>query len=226
MASQAHAWVPSSRPAAPSPTQPMTVDFVDPGIYTRDRFFLDFRSPANNVGWKLHVIKPRGLGRGLDTPHLPENYQKLLRYLRVKQIPHKIVANLDGLARMERNSAQVGKFITIYPNDEEQLKRVADIIEALIPDNVNIAANPLAPEDQPVGARGLIGARWGGLTSEFTVDQAGNIITDDRMAGPRPAWVKNPFNPRSTGQEGWVRFDEDQQRDVQIIRRNRRRGGQ
>jgi hypothetical protein len=203
--------------------QIMQQDFVDPGVYTRDRIFLDFGHPTSNVGWKLHVIKPPNLGRSISESHLPDNYMRLLRYLRVKQIPHKIVANLNGLAVMERNSGQVGKFITIYPNDSEQLRRVADIIEAFVPDNVNIAANPLAPEDLPVGARGLIGARWGGLTSEFSVNQTGNVIPDDRAAGPRPDWVRNPFNPRSVGVDGWVQFNDQQKAEIAVLRNRRRR---
>jgi hypothetical protein len=218
----AHSWV----AAQPNPhaydQYNLNRKFVSSGAYRDDRLFLDFGNrPAYDVGWKLHVVKPTGLN--LNNYMLPQTYLRLLSYLRDEGIPHKIVRNLANLAIMEQSPSQIGKFITIYPRDTAELTELVDAIEILIPEN---ATNPCAVEDHQVGARGLVGARWGGLTSEFSVDHHGAVIDDDRSGPYRPGWVRNPFDSASTGQEGWVRFDEDQQRDMQIIRRNRRRGGQ
>ncbi len=185
-------------------------EFPAKGEYVLDRIFLDFRHPRNDVGWKLHVVKPSTLS--VDNPYLPKNYLDLLRFLYVKKIPHKIVRNLNGIAAMERTATQVGKFITIYPDNTEQLKRVPELIDALIPDNS--PGNGLAPGDLPVSARGLASARWGGLTSPFSMDRNGNLVLDDRNAGAYPDWVRNPFDPASGGADGWVQFDDDAKAEV------------
>ena len=216
----AHVWV----PAQPNPhawgNYVLNRKFVSSGAYREDRIFLDFGpKPAYDVGWKLHIVKPNGLS--VNNYKLPPTYLRLLSYLRDEGIPHKIVANLANLAEMERNPSQIGKFITIYPENTAQLTGLVDLIESTIPEN---ATNPCAVEDHQVGARGLVGARWGGLTSEFSVDQAGHIIDDDRKAAFCPDWVRNPFDPTSHGNEGWVKFSEEQEQDVRIIRRNKRRG--
>jgi hypothetical protein len=186
-------------------------DFPARGDYHLDRIFLDYLSPTHDVGWKLHVVKPQTLS--VDDPGLPKNYLNLLRVLYVKKIPHKLVRNLAGIALMERNPTQRGKFITIYPIDNDQLKRVPELIEA--------PTNPIATGDLPVGARGLTTARWGGLTSQYAVDRDNQLIDDDRNAGPKPDWVKNPFNPGSEGAEGWVKFADNPDLQHEILRRRR-----
>jgi hypothetical protein len=187
-------------------------NFVNSGDYTGDRRFLDFGGrPAYDVGWKLHVVKPNDLDR--YNSYLPMNYKRLLSYLRDQGIPHKIVRNLDQLAQMEQTPSQVGKFITIYPNSSAQLRSVANQIEVLISEN---ATNPRPPNDLNVGARGLVSARWGGLTSVCAVDNQNGVVYDNRNIS-HPGWVLNPFDPQSQGQDAWQTFDEQQNKQVKIM---------
>jgi hypothetical protein len=175
-------------------------EFPAKASYKPDRLFLDFLRPIQDFGWKLHVVKPQGLG--VTSPNLPQGYLQLLDFLFQSQIPHKIVGSLAFLEEMERNPSQIGKFITIYPKDTQQLILIADLIDNYIPKNTN----RIPEEDMPVGSNGVTGARWGGLTSPYTVAQDGGRIKDDRKAGPFPAWVKNPFDPLSKGIDAWGNF--------------------
>lgn len=191
------------------------------GDYQEDRLFLDFDRPSNDVGWKLHVVKPPTLS--VDTPELPDCYRRLLSYLYDKDIPHKIVRSLAHLSEMERNPLQVGKFITIYPENSGQLKELSDRIEAKFPDNPAMNRT-MASGDLPAGSRGIVSARWGGLTGPFTVDRDNNLINDDRSR-PYPAWVKNPFDPESRGNDGWIKFEDHPQIKDQLASRMGERGG-
>jgi hypothetical protein len=210
VASSSHAWV----PATPNPhaydRYKMHRNFVQPGQYSVDRNFLDFGSPAHTVGWKLHVVEPSGLD--LDHYHLPQNYKQLLSYLRNNNIPHKIVGNLAGIEEMARDG-QHGKFITIYPNDSQQLTQLVNQIEVLIGAD---ATHPNASNDLAVGTRGLVSARWGGLTSKLTVNQQGQLVEDERLVS-HPDWVRNPFaGPGHDGPHDWKDFDRYEIRAAQL----------
>jgi hypothetical protein len=167
--------------------------------------YLVYMSPLNDVGWKLHVVKPLQLS--LDNPDLPKNYYLLLSYLQRRQIPHKIARNLAGLAEMEKDPGQIGKFITIYPNDNAQLLGLPETIDCFL--QAKLLGIHTAPGDLPVGARGGASARWGGLTSRFVLDSDNDIALDDRTR-PHPDWIRNPFDPQSQGQDVWATFNEKQ----------------
>jgi hypothetical protein len=171
--------------------------------YKDVRIFLSFGKPEHDVGWKLHVVKPRELGD--RNPELPESYIELLVHLRELKIPHKIVSSLRGLTEMETSDQQVGKFITIYPRDTAQLIGLPDQIEPLIKDEA--LHDGIAIGDLPVCSTRIVGARWGGLTGPNAVDQHNRLIKDDRGRS-HPDWIRNPFDKDSKGREGWVRFED------------------
>jgi hypothetical protein len=177
-----------------------------PSYRVTREIYLVYLSPLNDVGWKLHVVKPPGLS--VQQPDLPTHYSRLLFHLRRMKIPHKIVRSLAGLAEMERDPGQIGKFITIYPNDNAQLLRLPVVIDNCL--LADLRDSHTARGDLPVGARGVSSARWGGLTSRYVVDDDNDIALDDRTR-PHPDWLRNPFDPQSQGRDVWVTFNEKQQ---------------
>ena len=180
------------------------------GEYRTQGIFLVYSSPEFDVGWKLHVVKLRGLS--VEHPHLPQDYLEFLAYLCTEGIPHKLARNhLSGIGAMEKVETQIGKFITIYPADTAQLKILPIMIDLLVP--AELAGSPNAPGDRPVSSQGLTSARWGGLTGKNAVDSRGLVVPDNRHAA-RPDWVQDPFDPASKGVDAWHKFpgpeDEDQ----------------
>ena len=168
--------------------------------------FLVYANPGCDVGWKLHVVKPPGLS--IQNREFPESYKKLVSTLLTNRVPHKIVKSILALAEMESRTEQIGKFITIYPLNATQMMRVLEAVESTIQDDFEARAQTAAG-DLSVGSRGLVGARWGGLTSPFTVDVRNNVVMDDRSR-PYPDWIRNPFDPLSKGKDVWLRFKDDE----------------
>ncbi len=230
MATNVH-WISSFRPnqsqnASSDEDVLLDKEFIEgaaAGFYHEDRLFRDFRSPSHNVGWKLHVVHPASLEyllpslgwqrasalqQGYHARPLPESYLAVLAHLRVNGIPHKIVGAIRGLRRMA-STGQQGKFLTIYPHDTQQLLGLVHDIEVQL-GNTHGAAP--APGDFPVGSLGLITARWGGLTSPFTVD-AQNKLVMDRRDIPYPDWVQNPFLQQNA-QNSWFDFSEEQKAEI------------
>lgn len=204
------------QPTAPSPPK-MPFDFPTKSQYRKWQLFLCFLDPAHDVGWKLHVVKPRTLSR--DNPSLPESYVELLNFLCAEKVPHKIVRSIRALEVMESDPQQKGKFITIYPQDTSQLRNLSDAIDAMMPRG-SAKKHSTALGDLPTSSRGIIAARWGGLTSRYSLDANNKLVRDDRSR-PYPDWVRNPFDPHSPGKDPWIRFRENPQLMDQLFVREK-----
>ena len=171
-------------------------------LYRKDRIFLSYGHPQHDVGWKLHVVKPSGLS--VLNLTLPESYKRLLIFLIEEKIPHKIVGSLHGIAYMEINPQQAGKFITIYPGGADELVALPDKIRSCI--GSDAVGNACARNDRPVAAG--VSARWGGLTGPYTVNQHNSVVEDDR-ARPHPDWIRDPFDQHSQGADIWTKISAD-----------------
>ena len=190
-----------------------TFDLENLGLYNHADIFLVFDHPLFDVGWKLHVAKPAVID--MANPYtLPADYRTLLVYLVQERVPHKIVRNWEVLAwEEERHPGQRGKFITIYPNDNQQMLHLADVIELMTlsgtppPPSARLLQRT-APGDLSVGGSGNLGARWGGLTGKKAINQGNKQVPDDRTR-PMPPWLKNPFLPNSLGVDKWYNFPKD-----------------
>ena len=175
-------------------------DFPNQSQYVSKDIFLCFGVPHHDVGWKLHVVKPFGLGAQILK--LPKSYGRLLAHLYENTIPHKIVFSPENLAYMEGNAQQRGKFITIYPRDVGELLALPDQIESFVHNAA--AGSTTASGDRAVAAG--VSARWGGLTGPNTVDRQNRLVGDDRTR-PRPDWIRDPFDPDSRGADVWINLD-------------------
>jgi hypothetical protein len=151
---------------------------------------------ARTQGWKLHVAATRSsaatvLERSLDV---------LLRH----RCAFKVVRSLE-LARL-LNSAHyprggAGKFLTVYPDNDEHFCRLAEELDratAGLP-------GPAILSDRPYRAGSLVHYRYGGFESELVLSNDGQylpmlrgpdgVLVEDRRDAwfTPPAWAPSPF---------------------------------
>jgi hypothetical protein len=171
------------------------------------RIFKCYGGPDLSEGWKLHVpIQDDGL--------LDQSFPHLLRCLKYCKIPHKFVRTRLGLAAMEKQNTQVGKFLTIYPpNRSDMLDLVTGIEDSLT--IAKYARRKVSPGERPVGNFGIVTARYGGLTTDKIYANAafqrgsaltkGDFVPDNRTTF-KPAWVPDIWanNNNVVRQHGFV----------------------
>lgn len=161
---------------------------VDNGIW------ISVGSAQGIQGWKLHLSTIQ-----VEAPGLLE---KVLPVLRSTGIPFKIARDTITLAQLnegELGASQVGKFMTIYPNSEEESVSLARILIA----STRGMHGPLIPSDIKLGD--IVYARYGsynpinyrdklGQISSYIYDGEGNLFADARsIPFVLPKGISNPF---------------------------------
>ena len=147
-------------------------------------------------GWKIHISA---------TIHSAcEMLDSAAPYLRGRGILFKAVTTLDELAKLNSGLwygySQIGKFITVYPLDEDQFQRTICDLEQLLPADV---AAPRIPFDLETTAGSNIFYRYGGFVTRTLVAEngtevpailspSGKLIADRRDI-PAPEWVSSPI---------------------------------
>ena len=119
-------------------------------------------------------------------------------------VPFKVAANLGCLGELNDGVGglgQVGKFITIYPEDDAQAVRLAEELDRAL---VGLPG-PRIPSDRPLHPESLVHYRYGGFRDlAFTDDLGqsvpairdpdGNLVADRRPpAFEPPTWASDPF---------------------------------
>jgi hypothetical protein len=117
-----------------------------------------------------------------------------LRYVRV--------LNSAGADR-----ASSGKFLTVYPTDDDQARRVAAAAHAA----TGGLAGPVILSDRPYRPGSLVHYRYGGFTGRYAIDgdglvvhllrtPDGELVPDERRpVYSAPAWAADPFQPPQPG---------------------------
>ncbi len=148
-------------------------------------------------GWKLHIAAtplsaPLVLARVVDILVAEECGFKFAGDLR------RVAQLVDG--RCDRSSA--GKFLTAYPADDEQFRRLAHALHAATAD----LAGPRILSDQPFRPASVVHYRYGefrgervftddGVFETHVYDPAGHRFTDQRVAWfVVPDWAAPPFD--------------------------------
>ncbi len=152
--------------------------------------------PTPAQGWKLHVsATPRSA---------KEVLLRVARVLLAERCCFKFAANLEVLERL--NSAHwaregAGKFITIYPRDDEQAVRIAEACHVA----TGSLEGPLILSDRQYKPRSIVHYRFGGFKPNpvLTIDGSfryllhspdGEPCRDVRKAWfSPPPWVRDPF---------------------------------
>lgn len=118
--------------------------------------------------------------------------------------PFKVAASPERLAELNEGNgqlSQVGKFVTVYPNDDAQAVRLARVLDAA----TDGLRGPAVPSDRPLRPGSLVHYRYGGFGDRHVqtplgsivpalVTPAGELIPDRRLPVYRaPEWAVDPF---------------------------------
>lgn len=148
-------------------------------------------------GWKLHVS-----ATPTSAPHV---LQRVLPILLAAGVEFKLSKSIASLAVLNEGlpgqRSQVGKFITVYPVNDQQ---AVDLAQQLHQATIGLAG-PAIPSDQALVPRSLVHYRYGGFAPHMSVSPVGVVIpllqTPDGTTVPdkrdpwfsKPAWVTDPF---------------------------------
>lgn len=147
-------------------------------------------------GWKLHV--------SASERSAAEVLERSLRVLTADGVTFKVVTSVEHLAALNDGShglSQVGKFITVYPGDNEMAVRIANRLDQ----SLGGLRGPAVPSDRPLAGGSLVHYRYGGFSTRVMQTRMGEIVpaltTPSGEAVPDvrrnryapPEWVQDPF---------------------------------
>ena len=168
-------------------------------IQTPDWWYLQPKNHPLPIsqGWKLHLSTIP-----LQAVSLLETVAPLLIE---SQIQWKVLRSLDHLIRFSSppaSLAQLGKFITIYPENDELAVELA----ALLHEKTQQFSGPVIPSDFRYEPHSLVYYRYGGFKARYFYNPRtslrthcilapnGTKIPDERTTSPTPpTWAHNPF---------------------------------
>ena len=147
-------------------------------------------------GWKLHL--------SASESSAAEVLRRALPVLLEETAGFKITASYGALNDLNEGNGgmnQVGKFLTVYPNDDAQAVRLAVAL-----DQATLGLRgPRIPSDRPLRAGSLVHYRYGGFGDLFVQMPIGQIVPalrapdgqfvpDERQARfAPPEWANDPF---------------------------------
>ncbi len=149
-------------------------------------------------GWKLHISATETSAAEVLAATLPVLVTECVPFKFAAT--HKIVRLLNST---HADRASGGKFITVYPADEEQAVRVAEACHRA----TEGLTGPVILSDRAYRPGSLVHYRYGGFTGSSSVDADGVVIhlikgpdgtplADERTASYRaPSWLADPFQP-------------------------------
>jgi hypothetical protein len=147
-------------------------------------------------GWKLHLSASQ---RSAD-----DVLRRALPVLLAQAASFKLTASHDELNDLNEGNgglSQVGKFLTVYPDDELHAVRLA----AALDEATRGLHGPRIPSDRPLRAASIVHYRYGGFGDLFVQTNLGQIVPalrapdgslvpDERRARYEPpAWAIDPF---------------------------------
>src|SRR4051794_20006668 len=157
------------------------------------------RSPEQ--GWKLHVSATEASAAAVLAATVP--------VLVAEGVPFKLAAGhriVRLLNSTHADRASGGKFLTIYPADDDQAVRVAEACHRA----TGGLAGPVILSDRIYRPGSLVHYRYGGFSGAPAIDADGLVVhlikgpdgapvADERTASYRaPSWLADPFQPAPT----------------------------
>ncbi|WP_251523242.1 protein kinase domain-containing protein [Robertmurraya korlensis] len=126
----------------------------------------------------------------------------VLPYFHEYNIPYKIISSIEELLMLNRGLygySQIGKFITVYPEEPEMAINLSTILDQ----RTKVFSGPKIPSDKPCFPQSLIFYRYGEIRgneenrkipNNHLVMPNGSLVEDTRSSGLAvPDWVINPF---------------------------------
>jgi serine/threonine protein kinase len=155
--------------------------------------------PTPQQGWKLHVSAHPGNSHAV--------LDRVLPVLRAHRVDFKVAASpqmLEILNAAAAGPSQIGKFITVYPPNDERAATIAENLHTATAD----MAGPRIPSDRRLHPGSLVHYRFGSFTgaalmqladgrvASALISPAGTVEPDERppVFAP-PTWAVSPFPP-------------------------------
>lgn len=151
---------------------------------------------APDQGWKLHLAA---------TPaSINDMLRRAVPLLLAEDADFKLIASVARLQRLNDGDAglsQMGKSLTIYPNDDQQAVRLAVALDRVL----RGLRGPAIPSDRPLNSGSLVHYRYGSFAArliqlpngriEWALKQPdGELRPDVRAVGfCPPTWAIDPF---------------------------------
>lgn len=171
---------------------------LDPGAngYRVDVNVCNDRIATPEQGWKLHV--------SADPTSAEAVLRSALPVLLAEDASFKVISSVLYLGMLNNGGSglsQIGKFITIYPNDDDQAVRLAVALN----EATRGLRGPVVPSDRPLAPGSLVHYRYGGFRAKLVqapsgevrpaiVTPSGELIPDSRSAAyEAPEWAVDPF---------------------------------
>lgn len=161
------------------------------------------QAAKRSQGWKIHI--------SAALPTVESVLRRVLPILLAEPTRFKIAASLRRLADLNQGRAglsQVGKFITVYPGDDEQCVRLAMKLD----EATHGLRGPAIPSDRALRPGSLVHYRYGSFSERLIADHEGKLLsviassTGDLVEDKRsltyrePAGVENPFLVAGVGE--------------------------
>lgn len=178
------------------PVAACLLEVLGPRAAVREGWVASANRPTRAQGWKLHI--------SATIVSAPDVMRRALPILLEKGASFKVARNLGCLSDLNEGLAglsQVGKFITVYPDDDAQAVRLAVALDQATAG----LTGPRIPSDRPLRPDSLVHYRYGGFTDLQLTDSLGQIqpairdpagaLVPDRRS-PRfepPEWAGDPF---------------------------------
>ncbi|MGH8975136.1 MAG: protein kinase domain-containing protein, partial [Acidimicrobiia bacterium] len=149
-------------------------------------------------GWKLHVSATEDSAGDVLAAVVPVLLAERAAFKFAAGLRYVRVLNSAGADR-----ASSGKFLTVYPTDDDQARRIAADAHAATAG----LAGPVILSDRPYRPGSLVHYRYGGFTGRYAIDGDGLVVhllrtpdgepvPDERKPGySAPAWAVDPFQP-------------------------------
>ncbi len=171
----------------------MPVDERQPNVWIR---ILNDRFPLPKQGWKLHV--------SATVKSATEVLGRVYPILLSNGACFKVAASYDILVRLNAGLlgiSQVGKFITIYPQNEKEAVSLASALDRATCG----LRGPAIPSDRRLNARSLVSYRYGHIAGPVVRTTTGQFLSmlntpDGGQVHDRrlptydpPSWAEDPF---------------------------------
>ncbi|GCD99930.1 class III lanthionine synthetase LanKC N-terminal domain-containing protein [Embleya hyalina] len=157
-----------------------------------DDFWCTVRPPghaARAQGWKIHVSARTG-----DAPHV---LGRVCDVLLPRRVAFKFAGDLERLRMLnsrEADRASAGKFITVYPDDDEQFMELVDALDEVTRE----LTGPGILSDRPCRPGSVVHYRYGGFGRRAVLGNDGGyraVLTDpdgSAVDDAREAWFTPP----------------------------------
>lgn len=147
------------------------------------KMWINFTNQGNDSvkqGWKLHI--------SAHTLSAITVLRRVLPTLLKASSPFKVVVSLQALTNLNQGIygwSQVGKFITIYPESDQEAVRLAAILD----EATRRLSSPNIPSDRPLHSESLVHYRYGEFRGNLYLQERSGLI---KRAIQTPAYELMP----------------------------------